>query len=35
MEKTTTEALELLERVTYHNYEWSNEKGTQGEQLEY
>ncbi|KAJ9177056.1 hypothetical protein P3X46_012309 [Hevea brasiliensis] len=27
MEKTVTPALELLERVAYHNYEWSNERG--------
>ncbi len=27
MEKTVGEALELLERVAYHNYEWSNERG--------
>ncbi len=27
MEKTLTQALELLERVAYHNYEWSNERG--------
>ncbi len=26
MEKTVTQALELLERVTYHNYEQSNER---------
>ncbi len=26
MEKTVTEALELLERVAYHNFEWSNER---------
>ncbi len=27
MEKIMTQALELLERVALHNYEWSNEKG--------
>ncbi len=27
MEKTIAQAFELLERVTYHNYEWSNERG--------
>ncbi len=27
IEKTVAEALELLERVTYHNFEWSNERG--------
>ncbi|KAJ9175424.1 hypothetical protein P3X46_013981 [Hevea brasiliensis] len=27
MEKIVTQALELLERVAYHNYEWSNERG--------
>ncbi len=27
MEKTVTQALELLEMVAYHNYEWSNERG--------
>ncbi|KAJ9168341.1 hypothetical protein P3X46_019881 [Hevea brasiliensis] len=27
MEKTVTQALELLEGVAYHNYEWSNERG--------
>ncbi|XP_057986668.1 uncharacterized protein LOC131171216 [Hevea brasiliensis] len=27
MEKIVGEALELLETITYHNYEWSNEKG--------
>ncbi len=27
MEKTATQALELLERVAYHNYEWTNERG--------
>ncbi len=26
MEKIVTEALELLERVAYHNFEWSNER---------
>ncbi|KAJ9170187.1 hypothetical protein P3X46_018314 [Hevea brasiliensis] len=26
MEKTVPQALELLERVAYHNYEWSNER---------
>ncbi|KAJ9175357.1 hypothetical protein P3X46_013921 [Hevea brasiliensis] len=28
MEKIVTQALELIERVAYHNYEWSNERGT-------
>ncbi|KAJ9159609.1 hypothetical protein P3X46_025106 [Hevea brasiliensis] len=27
MEKIVPQALELLERVAYHNYEWSNERG--------
>ncbi|XP_058009248.1 uncharacterized protein LOC131183153 [Hevea brasiliensis] len=27
MEKIVAQALELLEKVTYHNYEWSNERG--------
>ncbi len=26
MEKTVTQALKLLERAMYHNYEWSNER---------
>ncbi len=28
MEKTVEQALKLLERVIYHNYEWSNERGS-------
>ncbi|KAJ9177075.1 hypothetical protein P3X46_012327 [Hevea brasiliensis] len=27
MEKTVPQALELLERVAYHNYDWSTERG--------